>query len=232
MTNTLFLRLEGPLQSWGERSQWGVRDSAPEPTKSGIVGLLGCALGWQRDDQLHDLSRHIHIAVRCDRPGTMLIDYHTVGGGANTPQLLTAEGQPKVSSGSPHTEQTWRHYLCDASFLVAVQTNSALITQLAEAVQNPCWPLFLGRKSCLPSLPVFEGIGEYATLAEALDRPWRSLDVNAPGTAVVRAVLESMPHEGIRRRHELISRSRRIFGPRYTKEVMLTIPVLPYEVSL
>lgn len=199
---------------------------------SGIVGLLGCTLGWQRDDQLRDLSRHIRIAVRCDRSGTMLIDYHTVGGGANTPRLLTAEGQPKASSGSPHIEQTWRHYLCDASFLVAVQANLALIAQLAEAVHNPCWPLFLGRKSCLPSLPVFEGIGEYATLAEAMDRPWRSLEADSPSRLSVRAVIESNNRDGVRRRHELVSRSQRLFGPSYTREMRLTITVLPIEVSL
>ena len=39
----LLLRLEAPLQSWGTRSRWDVRDTATEPTKSGIIGLLGCA---------------------------------------------------------------------------------------------------------------------------------------------------------------------------------------------
>jgi CRISPR system Cascade subunit CasD len=44
MANTLFLRLEGPLQAWGERGRWSIRDSAAEPTKSGVIGLLvhGC----------------------------------------------------------------------------------------------------------------------------------------------------------------------------------------------
>ena len=42
----LFLRLEGPLQSWGIRSRWDVRETQPEPTKSGVIGLLGCALGY------------------------------------------------------------------------------------------------------------------------------------------------------------------------------------------
>ena len=41
----LVLRLEGPLQSWGENAKWDFRDSSTMPTKSGIVGLLGCAMG-------------------------------------------------------------------------------------------------------------------------------------------------------------------------------------------
>ena len=34
----LILRLEGALQSWGERSHWDHRDTANFPTKSGVVG--------------------------------------------------------------------------------------------------------------------------------------------------------------------------------------------------
>ena len=59
MANTLFLRLEGPLQSWGERGHWAVRDTAPEPTKSGVVGLLGCALG--RHDDVAVVGQQNHL---------------------------------------------------------------------------------------------------------------------------------------------------------------------------
>ena len=56
MANTLFLRLEGPLQSWGERGRWSVRDTALEPTKSGVIGLIACALGYRDDTQIRPLS--------------------------------------------------------------------------------------------------------------------------------------------------------------------------------
>ena len=46
----LILRLEGALQSWGERSHWDHRDTAVFPSKSGVVGLLGCAMGLERGD--------------------------------------------------------------------------------------------------------------------------------------------------------------------------------------
>ena len=231
MANTLFLRLEGPLQSWGERAHWSVRDTAPEPTKSGVIGLLACALGLNDDDDLRRLSQQIHFGVRCDQPGARLVDYHTVGGGYPYPTLLTAQSKPKLSSGKPHTEITWRTYLCDASFLVAVQAAPHLIAELAEAVQNPHWPIYLGRKSCPPSRPLFEGMGDYATLKAALeDWPWY---VNKPGetTAQARAVIECRPGEGVRRRDEILSHSRRTFGPRYTHDVAMTIKVLPEEES-
>ncbi len=214
--NTLFLRLEGPLQSWGERARWSVRDTAPEPTKSGIVGLLGCALGINDDASLRELSEHLRMGVRCDSPGTFLVDYHTVGGGYDESVLLTAQGKLKYSSGRPHTEQTWRHYLCDAAFLVALQGSPDLITRLAKAIQAPHWPIYLGRKSCVPTRPPFDGTGVFADLQSALEK-WK------PIKEAVRAVLEcaSTADGATRRRDELTSRTLRTFAPRYTRDVWL-----------
>ena len=41
----LLLWLEAPLQAWGHDSKFGRRDSLDFPTKSGVLGLLCCALG-------------------------------------------------------------------------------------------------------------------------------------------------------------------------------------------
>jgi len=220
MANTLFLRLQGPLQSWGERARWSVRDTAPEPTKSGVVGLLACAMGWNSDDDLRRLARQVRLGVRCDQPGTLLVDYHTVVGG-----VMSAEGRIKMtaSTGEAETVVSRRHYLCDASFLVAVQGEPELIARLAEAVQTPHWPIFLGRKCCPPSRPVFEDLGDYPSLEAAL---------TGEGTATVqvRAVIECEPAEGVRRRDEVDSRSQRTFLPRYTKDVSLPVRVQQEEV--
>jgi CRISPR system Cascade subunit CasD len=224
MANTLFLRLEGPMQSWGERARWSVRDSAPEPTKSGIVGLLGCALGLKDDADLQALSRAIRLGIRCDRPGEPLIDYHTIAGG-----VLSAEGKIKktASTGEPGTVVTWRTYLCDASFLAAVHAAPELIDRLAQGAQHPVWPVYLGRRSCPPAKPLFEGVGEYSSLEEALqDRPFERT-----GAVRVRAVIECGSGEGVQRRDELDSNRRRTFLPRYTRELLLTFPAASQEVS-
>lgn len=230
MANTLFLRLEGPLQSWGERARWSVRDTAPEPTKSGVIGLLGCALGINTDDALREISRSLRMGVRCDKPGTRLIDYHTVGGGYDYPALLTAAGKPKISNGRPHTEQTWRHYLCDASFLVVLQGEHDFIQRLAKAVQAPHWTIYLGRKSCPPSRPLFDGVGDFPDLEAALTAwPWKYPDLSGweqpDGTVEVRVIVECAPGEGTRRRDEIASHTRRTFAPRYTREKRLTLSV-------
>jgi len=218
MPNTLFLRLEGPMQSWGERAHWSVRDTAPEPTKSGVVGFLACALGLNTDEDLRQLSQQIRIGVRCDQPGTSLVDYHTVVDG------VMLEGKIRSS-----TVLSWRRYLCDASFLVVVQSKPELVARLAGAVQSPHWPIFLGRKSCPPSCPPFEGVGDYPSLEVALTAwPWRRADAER-ATAQVRAVIECLPAEGVRRRDEVDSRSRRTFLPRYTRDARLTVTVQPEE---
>ena len=132
MANTLFLRLEGPFQSWGERARWSVRDTAPEPTKSGVVGLLGCALGLNKDEDLRNLNGAIRIGVRCERPGNMLVDFHTVVGG-----VLSAEGKVKktASTRKPETVISFRSYLCDASFLAAVLASPEWIACLAAGAR-------------------------------------------------------------------------------------------------
>lgn len=221
--NTLFLRLEGPLQSWGERGRWSVRDSAPEPTKSGVVGLLGCALGRGDDDGLRNLSESLRMGVRVDKPGARLTDYHTIGGGYDAPALLTAEGKPKWSSGGPHTEISNRDYLADASFLVALRGDPALIVQLADALQAPVWVVYLGRKSCPPARPVFAGVGHYPDLETALARhPWPEKRPE------LRAVIECAPDAGeARRRDHLVSRRYRLYDPRYTRTILLS----PQEVE-
>ena len=226
MANTLFLQLEGALQSWGERAHWSVRDTAPEPTKSGIVGLLGCALGLKADEDLRQLSRSLRLGVRCDRPGLLLIDYHTVSGG-----VLSAQGKIKKTAGTGKAETvlSWRHYLCDASFLVALQSNDPeLIDRLAEAVQDPHWPIYLGRKSCPPSRPPFVKVGDYPDLKSALE----SVEIysnRAEQTIQAPAVLECAPEKGTRRRDEISSNSRRTFLPRYTCTLPVTVQVQKEE---
>ena len=224
MANTLFLRLEGPLQSWGEHAHWSVRDTATEPTKSGVVGLLACALGWNADEDLHRLSQQIRLGVRRDQPGTLLVDYHTVVGG-----VMSAEGKIKVNANTrePETVVSQRYYLCDASFLVVVRSTPEMIEQLAQAVKQPRWPIYLGRRSCVPSRPPFDKVGDFDSMEEALAA--RPLCRRGQGTAWVWAVIECRPTEGARRRDEVLSRSARTFGPRYTREVRLEVPLQPEE---
>jgi CRISPR system Cascade subunit CasD len=250
--DTLFLRLEGPLQAWGLRARWGERDTADAPTKSGVIGLLGCALGLRRDDaRLRDLSDQVRMGVRVDLPGTLLRDYHTTGGGrfGDAPSMgksrfhdepyiggvLSAEvnnqGRIKVkinaSTGEPETDVSPRFYLADASFRVALQGPATLIDELARAVQHPVWPLFLGRKACVPATPVYDGAGRFDDLETALAertfsrRVLQAWERRRPDA--LRALIETVPGQGNRQYDNIGVPGRRVFRPRYVREVWLPL---------
>lgn len=224
MVNTLYLHLEAPLQAWGEQGRWSIRDTASEPTKSGVIGLIGCAMGVSDDATLHMLSTQTQMAVRIDRPGTRLTGFHTIGGGFDQPTLLTAVGKPKKSSGRPHTEISLRDYLYDAAFVVALwSADTTLVKRMAMAVQNPVWTLFLGRKSCPPATPVFFGLAEMPDVETAIRQapPTDRIVTNQAGR--VRAVVETTPIDGVLRRDHLVSRRYRRFAPRYTRDIEVSV---------
>lgn len=152
--NTLFLRLEGPMQAWGDQqSKFVIRRTAEAPTKSGVIGMLCAALGVSRPEASQEwLPRlaALQMGVRIDSPGVRWWDYHTVGAGM---LMRTAEGEGSTKPGAMLTR---REYLCDASFLVALQGTPALIAELETAMKAPKWTLYLGRKSCVPSRPLLE----------------------------------------------------------------------------
>lgn len=155
----LLLRLAGPLQSWGEHSHFNERDTARFPTRSGVIGLLAAALGRHRGEPLGDLAR-LSLTVRTDRPGVLLRDLHTVGGGL-PPKATVTTAEGKKRTGDTGTLLTHRSYLADAAFTVAVTARDGsdrdLLSHCAEALRAPQWPLFLGRRSCPPEGPVLLG---------------------------------------------------------------------------
>lgn len=194
----LLLRLEGPLQSWGLRSRWDVRDTGEEPSKSGIVGLLGCALGYPvGDPRLEELDAQLRMGVRVEHPGTRLVDFQTITG-----VMPTASGGVRGSPDDPATVISPRAYLQDAAFLVVLDGPDEVLRRCAAALAAPRWPLYLGRKSCIPTRPVLEGLTDaYSSIEEALERhPWdwggRQTLKEPPST--LRIVVEDPAGEAIR----------------------------------
>ncbi len=151
----LLLRLAAPLQSWGEHSVFGERDTLSFPSRSGLLGLIAAAHGIPRGRPLEDLHQ-LRFTIRIDRPGVRLVDFHTVGGGfPRARTVLTADG--KRQSAATATIVTKRHYLSDAVFAVAVEGPPALIADVAVALRSPQWQPFLGRRSCPPEQPLLLG---------------------------------------------------------------------------
>jgi CRISPR system Cascade subunit CasD len=212
---TLLMRLEAPMQSWGISSHFTIRDTAREPSKSGIVGLICAALGRPRDADLDDLIS-LRMGVRVDREGILQKDFHIAQ------DILLASGK-----GTKDTDLSERFYLSDAVFLVGLEGSQDLIKKIHTALRSPHWTLCLGRKAFPPGKSVWleHGVQEKPLLEALKDFPSlvRDPDDN------VRLVLESNDGEFVRTDVPLSFSERRfssrrismkrIEGPAYQGEV-------------
>jgi CRISPR system Cascade subunit CasD len=172
----LLLRLAGPLQSWGSRSAFNRRETSPEPTKSGVLGLLAAAAGLTRNDPLDSLLP-LRLGVRVDQPGTLLRDYHTVSDyrGGPLPQAgVSAKGLQRPTSPAKYTHVTTRYYLQDAVFVAAIAGPRDLLQTLEQAVRTPAFPLALGRRSCPPTQPLSLGVHDGDLTDVLRDQPWQA----------------------------------------------------------
>ncbi len=159
------------MQSWGTSSRFDQRDTGKEPSKSGVIGLLAAALGIERENwtDLVPLT-HLSMAVRHDRPGVPRRDYQTAGCAASD-NIIKADG-----TMSKDGVVSQRFYIADGVFLVGVEGSDRPLLETAHAkLKNPVWPLALGRKSYVPSEPIWieNGLAD-APLQNVLARwPWR-----------------------------------------------------------
>ncbi|MFT4172193.1 MAG: type I-E CRISPR-associated protein Cas5/CasD [Rhodocyclaceae bacterium] len=168
MPRFLILRLQGPMQGWSGHSFEGRRPLLEYPSRSGVLGLLAACLGICRSDRQgqRDLAESVHYAARRDaraHPAVAITDYHTVLDARETYQGLK----------SHDTIQTWRDYLCDAAFTVAVwQTGNGGfdLDTIGHAVRAPRYTPFLGRRSCPLTRPLFDSFVEAENSIAALSK--------------------------------------------------------------
>ncbi|MCP4265099.1 MAG: type I-E CRISPR-associated protein Cas5/CasD [Candidatus Brocadiaceae bacterium] len=180
-TSFLLLWIEAPLQSWGADSKFGRRDSLAFPTKSGVTGLLLCALGAsgeQREllSRLAPLKQTVVSYVRTQKSKEdslqkvdcepLLRDFHMVGAGYDLDDPWQKLLEPHKSDRSARKSDgggikiTYRYYLQDAKFAVVMEIPNELAISCADALQNPVYDLYLGRKNCVPTDFIYRGIFE------------------------------------------------------------------------
>lgn len=215
---TLLLRCVAPLQAWDTQSRFGVRTTGREPSKSGIIGLLCAALGRPRWEPVADLAA-LQMAVRVDKEGRILRDFHT------------AKDILKAGGGVKDTEISTRYYLSDAAFLVALEGDATLLTQLHAALRNPHWLLFLGRKACPPSLPVYlpDGWRDEDWRTAFNNYPWLgSLPWQYQELEKVRIVFDDDHGPQVRQDHPIsFEKGKRQFAPRRVKVDFIGKPPPP-----
>jgi len=207
------------MQSWGTTSRFDQRDTGKEPSKSGVIGLLAAALGIDRENwiDLEPLTR-LSMGVRHDRLGVLKRDYQTA-------QNIISADRSKVHE----TAVTTRDYLADAAFLVGLESpDRALLERAHAALQNPVWPLALGRKSYVPSESVWLESGIVDTpLLEAL-AAWPWITTQRHGETSPERLLISMESQdgsgALRMDQPLSSFAERRFGARYVRAEWVELP--------
>ena len=175
----LVLRLEAPLLAFGGVTIDQIGITRDFPAASMLTGLLANALGWRRTDwHAHQaLQDRLIFAARRDRESDsgVLTDTQNVQlekSDCGWTTHGTAEGRAGASYGAPH--RRLRDYHPDACVTVALRLNPAEdppdLDAVAEALDRPARPLFIGRKPCLPSRPLRAGIIGGPSAYEALQR--------------------------------------------------------------
>jgi len=220
--HTLVMRFVGPLQSWGHRSRFDDRDTGLEPTRSGVIGLICAAMGIPRNGDLQRFEK-LRMGVRVDCPGRCMVDYHTAM------DVIKADGS------ETGTVTSNRHYLSDARFLVGLESDAVeLLESIDTAIRKPIWPLSLGRKSFVLSVPLFlpgSSVAKDRTLEQALsEHPFQRLSpTERMPSEPLRLVIESPAYtvDGLTRNDVPLDFDTRRFGLRQ----VLTDWVAPDELK-
>ncbi len=149
------IQLKGPLQSWGYNSQFSYRNTSLFPTKSAIAGIICASLGYDRGSEEEkafllafkdcgiitiDLNSNKKTKYTMQR----ITDFHTV--------LGTAKVGGKINQ---HAHLTYRQYITDGHYGVIVGGVTDMINTIEKSLKDPLWGIWLGRKSCVPSLPLY-----------------------------------------------------------------------------
>ena len=204
----LVFQLQAPLSSWGEPAVGEYRGTAEHPSQSALLGLLGAALGLQREDEAAHaaLRDELAWAVGLLSGGRLLRDYHT----AQVPPRVALKGRPQatrrqelaVPKQELGTILSTRDYRQDAASLVAVAVRGGLTPRftlqvLAQALRRPQFTLYLGRKACPPAAPLWPQLVDVPSARLAFEAYGQIHEqARRAGADTGKALLEPLPAVG------------------------------------
>lgn len=188
----LLMRLKAPLMSFGDvdaSEEFG--PTMRHPGKSMIAGLIANALGLGHDrpEATQDLQDAIEIASLEKVPGRVVVDDQSAQL-SRKDLAWTTSGRPMERGGHEHSYRgavtRRKEYIAGAEYVVAVRADPALLERIATALRRPFRTLFIGRRCCLPTRPLFMALIEANSLVEALRQAgsgharWPAGETDAP----------------------------------------------------
>ena len=164
----MHLRLRAPLAAFGGEAidaRGVIRDF---PAQSMLTGLFANSLGWTRAMRSEHQALQERIVFGAlwehEMESGRLTDYQTASIRKDD-QAWTTRGIPAGRGGGAATyagsHQRQRDYHADLRLSVVLRLDPEdpppALDDLADALVRPARPLFIGRKACLPSTPIFGG---------------------------------------------------------------------------
>ncbi|WP_299362683.1 type I-E CRISPR-associated protein Cas5/CasD [uncultured Paracoccus sp.] len=182
MAEHLVFTLCAALGAMGELAGHERRGTLTWPGRSAVIGLVGAAMGIRRgDDAGFAQLDALRMAVGVIDEGVPLRDYHTVEtvptAAARNPDSRLAA----IARAGRHTNTTitLRDYRVGVAHAVALWPGlgwTGTLEDLAQALRQPVFTLYLGRKSCplaAPPAPLMvEAEGPLQALAQAKRPPF------------------------------------------------------------
>lgn len=160
------------LQSWRVQGLGPTeRYTELHPTKSGIIGMISCALGYERGDKrINELSEKLDLFLDNKESGQILsskpcqldtlIDFQVVR--APKIGMLTAGGSENSSGKASRLNEAtliYKEYIVNHRFVTYLVTDDKeTLLKIEKALDAPVWQYYLGSKCCVPSEPVSQGI--------------------------------------------------------------------------
>jgi CRISPR system Cascade subunit CasD len=172
----LMFELAGALASFGGVAPGGLRDTDSAPTRSALLGLLASACGITRAESSaqQTLAADLQFAMRVRANNGVLRDYHTAQAPAESAlkkrPRQTRKDELSVPKDDLNTVLSDRFYLQDFSATIAITSNQAKLSMLADALRAPKLVLFLGRKSCPLGWPMAPELLQADRFIEALQQ--------------------------------------------------------------
>lgn len=197
MHDYLIFQLYGQLSSWGDIAVGETRPSALTPSKSAILGLVAAALRLKRPDTIHyehdeprtarervecevshsKLAEGYGIAIKVEALGLPLSDYHTVqvpSSGAGRNRRVFSSRQDELAKGNKaglNTILSQREYRQESYCVVALWARPDApyaLNKLCDALLEPGFTLYLGRKACPVALPLQPRVVQAKHMEDAL----------------------------------------------------------------
>lgn len=172
----LVFSLSASLAAMGELAGHERRGGLIWPARSAILGLMGAALGIDREGDFSTLDA-LEVSVAIFDSGATLRDFHTVQS-VPSAAVKKPNSRPEallLAGNDTATSITLRDYRTGVFYGVGVAGTG--LEKIAAALNKPHYTLYLGRKSCPLAAPLGAKVVQAAQVEDALTQitppPWR-----------------------------------------------------------